>query len=65
MLARRGREKVDDSQETAARKLEIEQPNVSNAENGHRSAEKTLFRLIEMYTDFKVDDTRHYRLIEK
>jgi transcriptional regulator with XRE-family HTH domain len=64
-LAREARENRGHSQEEAAARLKLEQPNVSNAERGHRNAKKTLFRLICLYTDYEVDETPHYRLIEK
>jgi len=64
-LAKRARERDKESQEEAAAELNVEQPNVSRAENGHSDAKETLFRLIDRYTDFKVDDAPHYCLIEK
>jgi transcriptional regulator with XRE-family HTH domain len=64
-LARHARKEHEDSQEEAAAQLDLEQPNVSNAEQGHPDAKLTLFRLIALYTDYEVDETPHYRLIEK
>lgn len=61
-LARRERKRRDESQEKAAEELNLEQPNVSRAENGHSDAKETLFRLIARYTDFLVDDAPHYCL---
>lgn len=64
-LARRARERNEKSQEKAAAELNLEQPNVSRAENGHSDAKGTLFRLIDRYTDFEVDEAPHYCLTEK
>ena len=64
-LAKRARERNEESQEKAAAALNVEQPNVSRAENGHSDAKETLFRLITQYTDFEVDDAPHYCLTEK
>ncbi|MFB6278065.1 MAG: helix-turn-helix domain-containing protein [Salinibacter sp.] len=64
-LARRERKRRNESQEKAAEELNLEQPNVSRAENGHSEAKETLFRLVARYTDFEVDDAPHYCLIEK
>lgn len=64
-LAKREREVRGDTQEDAAEELELEQPNVSRAENGHSDAKETLFGLIDEYTDFGVNRTPHYCLVEK
>jgi transcriptional regulator with XRE-family HTH domain len=64
-FARQRRKDAGHTQEEAAEELKLEQPNVSNAEQGDSSAKKTLFRLITKYTDFQVDDVPRYRLIEK
>jgi DNA-binding XRE family transcriptional regulator len=64
-LAEQQRNAHGDTQEEAAARLELEQPNVSRAENGHSDAKETLFRLIAQYTDFEIDDVPHYCLIEK
>jgi len=64
-LAKRARKRCEESQERAAAELNLEQPNVSRAENGYSEAKETLFRLIARYTDFKVDDAPHYCLTEK
>ena len=64
-LAERARKRCEESQEKAAAELNLEQPNVSRAENGYSEAKETLFRLIARYTDFKVDDAPHYCLTEK
>jgi transcriptional regulator with XRE-family HTH domain len=63
-FARQLRKDHEESQEEAAGKLELEQPNVSRAENGHTDAKETLFRLISRYTDFEVNNDPHYCLIE-
>lgn len=64
-LAKRARERDEESQEQAAAELSLEQPNVSRAENGYSDAKETLFRLISRYTDFEVNDDPHYCLTEK
>lgn len=64
-LAKQARERNEESQEKAAAELNLEQPNVSRAENGHSDAKETLFRLIGRYTDFEVEDDPHYYLTEK
>jgi len=64
-LAKQARERNKESQEEAAAELNLEQPNISRAENGHSDAKETLFRLISRYTDFEVDDAPHYHLTEK
>lgn len=64
-FARQAREGHSESQEKAAAELNLEQPNISRAENGHSDAKETLFRLIARYTDFEVDDVPHYCLTEK
>ncbi|WP_263819340.1 helix-turn-helix transcriptional regulator [Salinibacter sp.] len=64
-LARQARKRDEESQEKAAAELNLEQPNVSRAENGHSEAKETLFRLIARYTDFEVNDAPHYCLTEK
>lgn len=61
-FAKKAREQEEESQEHAAAELNLEQPNVSRAENGHSDAKGTLFRLIARYTDFLVDDAPHYCL---
>jgi ribosome-binding protein aMBF1 (putative translation factor) len=61
-LAKRERKRHGESQEQAAAELNLEQPNVSRAENGYSEAKETLFRLIARYTDFLVDDAPHYCL---
>ena len=64
-LAKRKREAHGDTQEDAAEELKLEQPNVSRAENGYSGAKETLFGLISQYTDFSVDRTPHYCLVER
>lgn len=64
-LAKRERKRHEESQEEAAAELNLEQPNVSRAENGYSNAKETLFRLIARYTDFEVNDVPHYCLTEK
>jgi transcriptional regulator with XRE-family HTH domain len=64
-LAKQARERHEESQEQAAAELNLEQPNVSRAENGYSDARGTLFRLIARYTDFEVHDDPHYCLTEK
>jgi transcriptional regulator with XRE-family HTH domain len=64
-LAEQRRNAYGDTQEEAAAKLELEQPNVSRAENGHSDAKETLFRLIARYTDFEVHEDPRYCLTEK
>lgn len=64
-LAEQRRNAFGDTQEEAAAKLELEQPNVSRAENGHSDAKETLFRLIARYTDFEVHEAPRYCLTEK
>lgn len=61
-FAKQAREQEEESQEQAAAELNLEQPNVSRAENGHSEAKETLFRLIARYTDFLVGDAPHYCL---
>lgn len=63
-FARKAREKMRDTQEEAAARLGVEQSMVSAAESGESRQKKTLFRLIEDYTSFKVDRDEHYRLIQ-
>lgn len=64
-LAKRARKGHNESQEKAAAELNLEQPNVSRAENGYSDAKETLFRLIARYTDFEVNHAPHYCLTEK
>ena len=64
-LAKRERKRHEESQEEAAAELNLEQPNVSRAENGYPDAKETLFRLITRYTDFGINDAPHYCLTEK
>jgi transcriptional regulator with XRE-family HTH domain len=53
-LACKLREEAGDSQEDAAEKLEISQPQVSRAENGVRKYRRTVIRLVELYSDWEV-----------
>ena len=64
-LARRRRKAQNETQEDAAAALEVEQSNISRAENGRSNAKGTLFRLIRRYTELDVTPEAHYRLTEK
>lgn len=64
-MARRGREKVDETQEDAAERLGVEQSTVSDAENADTSYKRTIFLLVAEYTDYEVAETEHYQLRPK
>jgi ribosome-binding protein aMBF1 (putative translation factor) len=61
-LARKGRKAAGHSQEEAAARLGVRQLTVSNAENADESNKKTLFRLVDRYTDFEVRGDPRYQI---
>jgi transcriptional regulator with XRE-family HTH domain len=61
-LARKGRKAAGHSQEEAAARLGVRQLTVSNAENADESNKKTLFRLVDKYTDFEVRGDPRYQI---
>lgn len=64
-FAKQQRKAEGETQEDAAAALDVEQSNVSRAENGRSNSKGTLFHLIRRYTDFDVVPKPHYRLIKK
>lgn len=60
--ARPERAHAGHSQEEAAARLGVRQSTVSNAENADESNKKTLFRLVDRYTDFEVRGDPHYQI---
>ena len=53
--ARTVREDAGDSQEETAAKLEVDQAQVSKAENGRRSHCSTCIEMIHLYTSYRVE----------